>query len=119
MDFLVGMMLGVVFVSPFVITYALVIRWIDRFEPEPWWLLIIAFLWGALFATVGGGLSSAVGEGVAMAVTGQPEKAEGIQAFGATVLAPVFEEGFKGIGVAIIAAISALGVKELDGPLDG
>ncbi len=119
MDILVGLMLGVVFVSPFVISYALFIRWIDRFEPEPWWLLIGAFLWGALFATVGGGLSSAVGEGVAMAVTGAPENAEGIQAFGATVLAPVFEEGFKGLGVAIIAAISAMGVKELDGPLDG
>jgi RsiW-degrading membrane proteinase PrsW (M82 family) len=119
MEFLVGMMLGVVFVSPFVICYALFIRWIDRFEPEPWWLLICAFLWGALFATVGGGLSSAVGEGVAMAVTGAPSNDVGIQSFGATVLAPVFEEGFKGLGVAIIAAISAMGVKELDGPLDG
>jgi RsiW-degrading membrane proteinase PrsW (M82 family) len=119
MDILVGLMLGVIFVSPFVISYALFIRWIDRFEPEPWWLLIGAFLWGALFATVGGGLSSAVGEAVAMAVTGAPENADGIQAFGATVLAPVFEEGFKGLGVAIIAAISAMGVKELDGPLDG
>jgi RsiW-degrading membrane proteinase PrsW (M82 family) len=119
MDFLVGMVLGVIFVSPFVITYALFIRWIDRFEPEPWWLLICAFLWGALFATIGGGLSSAIGEGIAMAATGAPESDEGIQAFGATVLAPVFEEGFKGLGVAIIAAISAMGVKELDGPLDG
>ncbi len=119
MDFLVGMMLGVLFVSPFVITYALVIRWIDRFEPEPWWLLTLAFVWGALFATVGGGLSSAVGEGVAMAVTGANSMNQGIQDFGATVLAPIFEEGFKGLGVAMIAAISAMGVKELDGPLDG
>jgi RsiW-degrading membrane proteinase PrsW (M82 family) len=119
MAILVGLVLGVLFVSPFVITYALIIRWIDRFEPEPWWLLIIAFVWGALFATLGGGLSSAVGEGVAVAVTGAPADAEGIQAFGATVLAPIFEEGFKGLGVALIAAISALGVKELDGPLDG
>ncbi|HSQ65663.1 MAG TPA: PrsW family intramembrane metalloprotease [Polyangiaceae bacterium] len=119
MAFLVGLVLGVVCVSPFVLCYALFIRWIDRFEPEPWWLLSLAFFWGALFATLGGGVSSAVGEGVAMAVTGAPENADGIQAFGATVLAPVFEEGFKGLGVAIIAAISAMGVKELDGPLDG
>ncbi len=119
MDYLVGLMLGVVFVSPFVITYALIIRWIDRFEPEPWWLLICAFLWGALFATLGGGLGSAIGEGIASAATGASEHDESIQAFGATVLAPIFEEGFKGLGVAIIAAISAMGVKELDGPLDG
>ncbi len=119
MDILVGLMLGVLFVSPFVITYALIIRWIDRFEPEPWWLLSIAFIWGALFATVGGGLSSAVGEGVAMAVTNTTTMTQDIQNFGATVLAPIFEEGFKGLGVAMIAAISAMGVKELDGPLDG
>lgn len=119
MDILVGLMLGVLFVSPFVITYAFIIRWIDRFEPEPWWLLILAFIWGALFATVGGGLSSAVGEGVAMAVTGASSMTQSIQDFGATVLAPIFEEGFKGLGVAMIAAISAMGVKELDGPLDG
>jgi RsiW-degrading membrane proteinase PrsW (M82 family) len=119
MDILVGLMLGVLFVSPFVITYALVIRWIDRFEPEPWWLLILAFVWGALFATLGGGLSSAVGEGVAMAVTGTETMTQGIQNFGTVALAPIFEEGFKGLGVAIIAAISAMGVKELDGPLDG
>ena len=119
MDYLVGLMLGVLFVSPFVICYALFIRWIDRFEPEPWWLLILAFVWGALFATFFGGVSSAVGEGVASAVTGAAPSDQGIQDFGATVLAPVFEEGFKGVGVALIAAISAMGVKELDGPLDG
>jgi protease PrsW len=117
--FFVGMLLGVCFVAPFVLCYAFFIRWLDRFEPEPWWLLAVAFFWGALFATLGGGLSSAVGEGVAMAVTGAPENADNIQAFGATVLAPVFEEGFKGLGVALIAAISAMGVKELDVPLDG
>jgi RsiW-degrading membrane proteinase PrsW (M82 family) len=119
MGFLVGMFLGVLFVTPFVVTYALFIRWVDRFEPEPWWLLICAFIWGALFATLGGGMSSAFGEGIAMSITGADESDPGIQAFGATVLAPVFEEGFKGLGVAIIAAVSAMGLKELDGPLDG
>src|SRR5215472_3144291 len=117
MDLLVGLILGLIFVTPFVITYALFVRWCDRFEPEPWWLLICAFIWGAIFATLGGGITSAVGEAVASAVsgvTGQP-----LEAFGATVLAPIFEEGFKGLGVALIAAVSAMGLKELDGPLDG
>ena len=31
----------------------------------------------------------------------------------------MFEEGFKGLGVALIALASALGLRELDGPLDG
>src|ERR1700722_866056 len=117
MDLFVGLFLGAVFVTPFVVTYALFIRWCDRFEPEPWWLLICAFLWGAIFATFGGGVSSAIGEQVAHAVTGV--KGTGLHSFGATVLAPIFEEGFKGLGVALIAGVSALGLKELDGPLDG
>ena len=115
-----GLLLGLICVTPFVVTYVLIIRWCDRFEPEPWWLLICAFVWGALFATMGGGVSSGIGEGIAMAITGVSDvQDEGIQAFGATVLAPIFEEGFKGIGVALIAGLSAMGLKELDGPLDG
>ncbi len=114
-----GLFLGLIFVTPFVVTYALVIRWCDRFEPEPWWLLILAFIWGALFATLGGGTSSAIVEAVVKAVTHAADNDPDIQAFGATVLAPVFEEGFKGLGVALIALASALGLKELDGPLDG
>ncbi len=116
---LVGLFLGVLFVTPLVATYALVIRWCDRFEPEPWWLLACAFVWGAFFATLGGGISSAIGEAVAASITGAADKDPGIDAFGATVLAPVFEEGFKGLGVLLIAAVSAMGLKELDGPLDG
>src|SRR4051794_23080555 len=116
---LVGLILGVLFVTPFVITYALIIRWCDRFEPEPWWLLTCAFIWGALFATLGGGLSSALVETIARGLTGAAEHDPNIDAFGATVLAPVFEEGFKGLGVALIAMVSAMGLKELDGPLDG
>ncbi len=60
MEFLVGMFLGALFVTPLVLSYALFIRWVDRFEPEPWWLLIAAFIWGALFATLGGGTFSAI-----------------------------------------------------------
>jgi RsiW-degrading membrane proteinase PrsW (M82 family) len=117
MDLLVGLILGLIFVTPFVITYALFVRWCDRFEPEPWWLLFCAFVWGAIFATLGGGITSAIGEAVAGSVSGA--SSQSLDSFGATVLAPVFEEGFKGLGVAIIALISALGLKELDGPLDG
>src|SRR4051812_12607132 len=116
---LLGLFLGLLFVTPFVVTYALIIRWCDRFEPEPWWLLICAFIWGALFATLGGGTSSAIVEAIVKGATGAADGDSGIEAFGATVLAPVFEEGFKGIGVAIIAMASAMGLKELDGPLDG
>ncbi|MBW3567707.1 MAG: PrsW family intramembrane metalloprotease, partial [Proteobacteria bacterium] len=47
------------------------------------------------------------------------EKSAGMDVIGATVFAPIFEETFKGFGVALIALASALGLRELDGPLDG
>lgn len=116
---LVGLILGALFVTPLVVTYALFIKWCDRFEPEPWWVIIGCFLFGAVFATLGGGFSSLIAEGVTTQLTGLSRSSATMQAFGATVFAPVFEEGFKGLGVLLIAVVSALGLKELDGPLDG
>jgi RsiW-degrading membrane proteinase PrsW (M82 family) len=114
---LVGLILGVMFVSPIVLTYLFIIRWADRFEPEPWWLIIVAFVWGAIFATLGGGFSSSAATDIAVRILGvAPEDTDTI---GAVVFAPVFEEGFKGLGVSLIALASALGLRELDGPLDG
>jgi RsiW-degrading membrane proteinase PrsW (M82 family) len=112
---LVGLVLGALFVTPFVLTYLFFIRWADRFEPEPWWLVLTAFVWGACFATIGGGMSSSVAQHVASLVL-DPQS---VDLVGASVFAPIFEESFKGLGVALIALASALGLRELDGPLDG
>jgi RsiW-degrading membrane proteinase PrsW (M82 family) len=114
---LVGLILGVMFVTPIVLTYLFFIRWADRFEPEPWWLILVAFTWGAIFATMGGGITSSIASDVT-ALVFHPS-AENVDVIGATVFAPVFEESFKGLGVALIALASALGLRELDGPLDG
>jgi RsiW-degrading membrane proteinase PrsW (M82 family) len=116
---LVGLFLGALFVTPLVVFYFLFVRWCDRFEPEPWWLLALAFGWGAVFATFAGGMSSAFSESLLSAAAGVKSSDPGIQAVGAVVFAPVFEEGFKSIGVILIARISAMGLKELDGALDG
>ena len=114
---LVGLILGLICVTPIVLTYLVFIRWVDRFEPEPWWLILAAFIWGALFATLGGGITSGIAQSVTTAlVKATPQQ---IDMVGATVFAPIFEETFKGMGVALIALISALGLRELDGPLDG
>lgn len=112
---MIGTVLGVLFVTPFVVTYLLAIRWADRFEPEPWWLVLTAFVWGAVFATVGGGLGSSF----AQRLTASLFEGRLMEIVGATIYAPVFEETFKGVGVALIALASALGLRELDGALDG
>jgi len=114
---LVGLILGVFCVTPLVLTYLFFIRWVDRFEPEPWWLIIAAFIWGACFATLGGGITSSIAQAVTSAILDIGPK--DVDVVGATVFAPIFEESFKGLGVALIALASALGLRELDGPLDG
>lgn len=113
----VGILLGVIFVTPLVLTYLVFIRWVDRFEPEPWWLVIAAFVWGALFATLGGGMVSSVAQSLVTSLFHASPRA--IDVIGATVFAPVFEESFKGIGVALVALLGVFGLRELDGPLDG
>lgn len=114
---IVGLLLGMLFVTPLVLLYLFFIRWVDRFEPEPWWLIGAAFVWGAFFATLGGGMSSSLAQGLLPSLFDLSPQA--IDVVGATVFAPVFEETFKGVGVALIALISVLGLRELDGPLDG
>jgi RsiW-degrading membrane proteinase PrsW (M82 family) len=66
---------------------------------------------------MGGGITSSIASDVT-ALVFHPS-AENVDVIGATVFAPVFEESFKGLGVALIALASALGLRELDGPLDG
>ncbi len=112
-----GSILGVLFVTPIILTYLLFIRWADRFEPEPWWLILVAFVWGAVFATLGGGITSSMASSLTSAFF--QTSPDNVDVLGATVFAPVFEEGFKGLGVALITLVSVLGLRELDGPLDG
>lgn len=112
---LAGVILGLCFVAPLVALYVLFIRWCDRFEPEPWWLLLSAFFFGALVATAGGSTMNGLSETlVSIAMPDQD-----VNAVVSTFSAPVFEELFKGLGVGMIALISWLGAKELDGALDG
>ena len=107
-------------VAPLVAVYAWIVRWVDRYEPEPWWILALCFLWGAFGATLGGGLSTGLAEHVTAATLfdsmGDPEA---VSAFSATVYAPLFEEAFKGLGVLAILLFSVLLFHQFDGPLDG
>ncbi|HEX8288451.1 MAG TPA: PrsW family glutamic-type intramembrane protease [Pyrinomonadaceae bacterium] len=79
--------------------YLLPMIWLDRYDPEPFWLLALAFAWGALVAVI---VSFVVNTGVGMVVysaTGDPNVASAV---GAVISAPVFEEGSKGLGLLIL-----------------
>lgn len=84
--------------------YILPLVWLDRYDPEPLWLLALAFAWGALVAiifsaTVNDLMGYAFGELVAGVIS-----------------APVFEEGSKGIGLVILLLFFR---REFDDILDG
>ncbi len=93
----------------------IVMVWLDRWAPKPWWLLVIAFLWGA-------GIASACALGVntfsGKALQSVDFGPTPFQSFGvlATIVAPIVEESLKGLGVVIIMLTRRRSVKS---PLDG
>ena len=92
--------------------YLIPLIWIDRYDPEPFWLLALAFAWGALVAVVVSFIVNTV-IGVVVAVGVSPEAGEAV---GAVMSAPIFEEGSKGLGVLVILIFFQ---KYFDDILDG
>ncbi len=94
------------------IIYLLPLIWLDRYDPEPLWLLALAFAWGALVAVV---VSFIVNTfiGVVISVGVSPEAGD---IAGAVISAPIFEEGSKGLGLVILLVFFR---KYFDDILDG
>ena len=99
----IGLVLAVV---PFVVVW-FVVRYIDRWEPEPRRLLVFAAAWGAV-------ASVAIALGVDLLVTvvtgGLPD------AVSSVVQAPIVEEIAKGLGLLLLYAFAR---RFFDGPVDG
>lgn len=87
----------------------LVVRYIDRWEPEPAQLVALALGWGAIVSV---GFALLVDRAIMDAV---PEPVWG-EAFTSVVRAPLVEEFIKGVGLLIIFV---LGRRAFDGPVDG
>jgi RsiW-degrading membrane proteinase PrsW (M82 family) len=82
--------------------YLLPLMWLDRYDPEPLWLLALAFLWGALVAVlVSFVVNTGVGIGISVAVGGEQGMILG-DMVGAVISAPVIEELSKGVGLLIL-----------------
>jgi RsiW-degrading membrane proteinase PrsW (M82 family) len=83
--------------------YLLPFMFLDRYDPEPFWLLAFSFAWGALVAVLVSIIVNTVIT-VAVAIAAQiggapPELGEIV---GAVISAPIFEEGSKGMGLLIL-----------------
>lgn len=114
---MLGLLIGLTFVTPLVLFYVLVIKGVDRYEPEPWWLLTAAFLWGAFASTALAIVGNGLGDAVFSAALGQGNAL--VEGATASIVAPLVEESTKGFGLLILLAVSLLWLHEVDGPLDG
>ena len=93
--------------------YALIVWRIDRWEKEPFPLMFAAFLWGAVPAIIFA-LIAQVCLGIEPA--GDGEISLMTELYEASLIAPVTEEIFKGLGVLLIFILFR---REIDSVLDG
>jgi protease PrsW len=94
-----------------VAVYLTIALWHDRFEPEPWWLLAGAFLWGGSVAILVAGIVNSTGSQLISAELG----AAAGDAYGASVCAPFIEEIMKGLA---LLAVFLWRRNDLNGILD-
>ncbi|MGZ0711220.1 PrsW family intramembrane metalloprotease (plasmid) [Coraliomargarita sp. W4R53] len=104
---IIGMVLALI---PLVVVL-FAVRIIDRWEPEPRGLLILAVAWGAIAAV---GIALAVDFVITLLIGNDGTALR--EAFSTVVQAPVVEEFAKGLGVFLIFLIAR---RAFDGPVDG
>ncbi|MEP7378514.1 MAG: PrsW family intramembrane metalloprotease [Chloroflexota bacterium] len=96
----------------YIVPVFLVVRWLDLYEREPRSLLIGAFLWGAIVAEMFSGLGNDAW-GVVITRLFGPEFASH---WSAALTAPVIEEIYKYLGIAVLFLIARA---EFDDLIDG
>lgn len=79
--------------------YILPLMGLDRYDPEPFWLLSMSFAWGALVAVIVSIVVNTVFGTIVYMGTGSPGLAD---VAGAVISAPVIEEASKGTGLIIL-----------------
>src|SRR5215210_5150112 len=108
----IAFMVGITFAMLPVPVYIMLILWIDRYESEPVWMLMTAFLWGATVAVLAAYILNTINHIIAASMWGH----EAGELFSAVVSAPIVEESAK----ALILFIFFFWKKdEFDGILDG
>lgn len=106
--------LGLSTIAAFVpaVLYSAIVLYIDRYEAEPWYTLLGAFLWGAVVAVVFSVIFELLAGSIVFAAYG-PEASEFI---GLAITAPIVEELTK--GAALVVLLIAFR-NEFDDVLDG
>ena len=107
-----GLALGALFALPMLVVYLWVPWIVDRYDPEPWWALLMALAWGAIAAC---GFSALVNTVVDVVATQALGKGAG-EVLSACISAPIVEEGTKAMAVFFMYYFMR---REFDGVVDG
>lgn len=95
------------------LSFSAVVYWLDRYEKEPIKLLVVVFLWGAIFASASAFIVNTIfGVGIFLISGSEPAASISVS----TIIAPIIEEAAKGIAV---FGIFVLFRNEFDSILDG
>ena len=91
----------------------LAIRWVDRWEREPWQALAVAFGWGASVSVL---VALVLNTGAQLVLVASGSTMQTASVWGAVVVAPVVEESIKAAGVLLVFLAWR---RTFDGPVDG
>jgi len=108
----VGWLLSLVLLALYALPVLLVIRWLDLYEREPRSMLVGAFLWGYLVVPLFAGFGNDLW-GIVIAKLGGADFAA---QWSDALTAPVIEETFKYLGVALLFLVARA---EFDDLIDG
>jgi len=109
----VGLLVGMICACLPVPIYVMLLLWIDRYESEPLWMLITAFLWGALVAVL---IALVLNTSVMIISAGSTHSAQVGELMGGVVSAPIVEESAKAF---ILFIFFFFKKDEFDGIIDG
>lgn len=112
MSLMIGIYISLVAAVLPTLIYVLLFYWADRYEREPWWLVTVAFLWGAIPAVI----ASIIAEFILGVPLASDAPSLGTQVVESALFAPVIEEVAKG---AALLGIFVWFRREFDGVLDG
>lgn len=107
-----AMLVGALFAMPMLVVYLWIPWIIDRYDPEPWWCLLIALSWGGIAAC---GFSALINTAVHLTGNAVGGATFG-DVLGACVSAPIVEEFTKGMAVFGIFFFLR---RQFDGVVDG
>jgi RsiW-degrading membrane proteinase PrsW (M82 family) len=109
---LIPLLTGLVVAALPVPIYAALVLWLDRYEPEPLWMLATAFFWGASVAVFFAIVINSVGFQVVQTAFNK----DAAEFYGLVISAPVVEESAKALALFVLFFWKR---DEFDGVLDG